>query len=287
MKTRSLPRLRRRSNDVNAAAVIRRLWDPRYRGWLLDAVALLSSLILFYLLGRISRTFVLQAEHDATAKLLIGIFFVALLLLQPWGPLLKRRPFHARHPGFGSSGNDLAGCWVVVIALAYLVMMLIVGGAASSMISETIFAGSSGGESIGVLGVLLGLAWSVFTVVLWVRFFFSPKKPTRIAFLNSPRADGLADLSIFLNVIFLQILWGNVMASSIFWEVVLNTPLGKPNSITAIAGRFIVIAVVALMVYFPARIFSLVEQKQRRWAWLTMVVANLPIILKALLSQGK
>lgn len=261
--------------------VIHAIMDPRRRGLILDIAVFVFSLILFHLLGRISRSFIDQAETDGTAKLLIGLFFVTLLLLQPWGPLLKRRPFHARHPGFGSGPENLAGCWIKVLVFCYLIMMMIVAGAASTMVTEVLLAG---GETIGVLGFFAGLACAVVNVVLFVRFFVPPKRPTRWAFLNSPFAEGIGDISIFLNVILLQIVWGAVMSSDLFWEIVIKTPLGPPNSATAIMGRFIMIAVVALMVYIPPRVFFLIEQKHRRIAWLTMTFANLPIILRALLA---
>ncbi|MEO6391236.1 MAG: hypothetical protein ABIP75_05235 [Pyrinomonadaceae bacterium] len=261
--------------------VIHAIMAPRRRGLMLDIAVFVFSLTLFHLLGRISRSFLDQAETDGTAKLLIGLFFVGLLLLQPWGPLLKRRSFHARHPGFGTGPENLAGCWIAVLVFCYLIMMMIVAGAASTMVTEVVL---SGGETIGVLGFFAGLACAIVNVGFFVRFFLPPKKLSRWAFLNSTRAEGIGDISIFLNVIMLQIVWGAVMSSAIFWEVVIKTPLGPPNSLTAILGRFIVIGGVALMVYIPPRVFFLIEQKHRRIAWLTMTIANLPIILRALFA---
>lgn len=266
------------------ATVIHAIRDPRRRGLMLDITVFIFSLFMFHLLGRISRSFIDLAETDSTSKLLIGLFFTALLLLQPWGPLLKRRPFHSRQPGFGSGPENLAGCWVAVLVFCYLIMMMIVAGAGSTMITEVLFDRGETGATIGVLGFFALLACAVLNVVLFVRFFVPPKRPARWVFSNSPRAESIGDVSIFLNVILLQIVWGAVMSSAIFWEVVIKTPLGPPNSATAILGRFIVIAVVALMIYIPPRVFFLIEQKHRRLAWLTMTVANLPIILRALLA---
>ena len=257
---------------------------PRRRGLMLDIAVFVFSSLLFLLLGRISRSFIEQAETDGTAKLLIGLFFIGLLLLQPWGPLLKRRRFHARHPGFGSGPENLAGCWIAVLVFFYLIMMMIVAGAGSTMNSEVVLARGETGATAGVIGFFAGLAIAAVNVVLFVRFFVPPKKPARWACWNSPRAEAVGDISIFLNVIVLQIVWGSVMSSELFWEIVIKTPLGEPNSATAIFGRFLVIAILALMVYIPPRVFFLIEQKHRRIAWLTMTFANLPIILRALLA---
>lgn len=270
---------------MNVRSVLRSLGDPRYQGWWADLLVFITTLVAFHLLGMLSREFVLRAEADSTAKLAIGLFFLAILLLQPWGPWLKRRGFHQRHPGFGQAKDSLAGCGVAFIAFFYLIAMIIVAGAGSTMVSEVLFTGNSGG-SVGVAAFLVGVVWAVGCAVAFVRFFLPPRKPAG-SFLASPRAEAIADLSIYLNLILLQLVWGAVMASKLFWDVVINTPLGKPNSASAIIGRFIMVAVVALMVYLPPRIFFLVEQRRRRLALVSMLVANLPIILKALLTPAK
>jgi hypothetical protein len=260
--------------------------DPRYQGLWADLAVFVASLVLFQLLGSLSREFILRAESDPRAKLAVGLFFLAVLLLQPWGPWLKRRPFHQRHPEPGQQKDSLAGCGVGLIAFCYLIALIIIAGAASTMISEVVLAAYPAGETIAPAAFLVGVAWAIGCAVVFVRFFLPPKKPG-LGFLGAARTEAWADLSIYLNLILLQIVWGAVMSSAIFWEVVIKTPLGRPNSWTAILGRFIVLAVVALMVYLPPRIFFLLEQRRRRWAVLTMLVANLPIILKALLATGK
>lgn len=262
------------------------LRDPRFRGTVADIAVFVCSVLAFFLLGKLVRQFVLLAEANNSAKLAVGCFFLAVVLLQPWGPGLKRRPFHARHPKFGSEKDSLAGCWVAAIAFFYLIAILLVAAAASSMITEVLLRDSSAAETVGVLGVLAGLAWAVACAVIFVRFFLPPKRPAKSS-TDLNRTAAAADLILLVNLIFMQIIWGSVMSSSIFWEVVIKTPLGKPNSFTAIIGRFIVLAVVALMVYLPGRIFFLVEQRRRWLAALTMVLANLPVILKALLTTAK
>jgi hypothetical protein len=67
----------------------------------------------------------------------------------------------------------------------------------------------------------------------------------------------------------------------------LSTPLGRPGSFTDILGRFIVIGTLALLVYFPGRIFYLVEDRRRKVAWVTMLLANLPILLRAVFSAPR
>jgi len=92
----------------------------------------------------------------------------------------------------------------------YLVMMLIISGAASILISEVIFEQGSVGADLGVLAVLAGFVWSIVSVIVIYRYFLRPKKKPRWKFLTTPKAEQLGDVCMFLNVICLQILWSSL-----------------------------------------------------------------------------
>ena len=114
-----------------------------------------------------------------------------------------------------------------------------------------------------------------------------PKKPPRWKFLTTHQAAVLGDICMFLNVISLQILWNNLTTAESFWQQTLSTPLGRPGSPTDVLGRFIVIGVLALLVYFPGRIFYLAEDRGRKIAWITILLANLPLLLRAVFSAPR
>ena len=59
-----------------------------------------------------------------------------------------------------------------------------------------------------------------------------------------------------------------------------RTPLGTAGSITDILGRLIATAAFAMVLYFPARIYYLAEDKHLALTWATMLLANLPLILR-------
>ncbi len=59
-----------------------------------------------------------------------------------------------------------------------------------------------------------------------------------------------------------------------------QTPLGRPGSFSDILGRLIVIAVCAILLYLPARIFYLAEDKHRALTAATILLANLPLIVR-------
>jgi hypothetical protein len=253
-----------------------KIFAPHNRGILLDLVVFLVNVLLMRVATILSLNLVHQAEENTLAKLSIGFFFAGLLFLQPLGPTLKRWSFHQR-THFNSSSS--AGCFLFWFMFVYLAAMLMISGAGAILINESLFEKGSTGADIGGLALLAGFVWSIVSVVVIYRYFRPPKKKPRWKFLTTSGAERLGDVSMFLNVICLQILWGSLTASTTFREATISTPLGRAGSFTDILGRLIVISALAALVYFPARIFYLVEDKHRRITWLTMLVANLPLIL--------
>jgi hypothetical protein len=260
---------------------LRDIFTQKNRGILLDVFTFLVSLTLMRILTVFSVHVAREAEEDVSAKIAVGLFFAGVFFLQPLGPMLKRRSFHQRHKSFdlGKTGN--AGCLLAWFMLFYLVMMMLTSAAASMLLSEAIFEKGPAAANVGVISFLCGFVLSVVSAVSIFRYFIKPRKEPRWKFLNTPQSALLGDVLMFLNVICLQVLWNSLTASSFFWELLTTTPLGKPGSVTDILGRLIVIGVLALLVYFPARIFYLVEDRRRKITLLTMLLANLPLILRA------
>ncbi len=258
------------------------VFAERNRGILLDIVAFLISLILMHILTTFTQRLVREAEQDVFAKLAIGLFFAGVFFLQPLGPIMKRWSFHQR---FKFNSSSASGCLLSWFMCVYLVMMLLLSGAATIILTEVFFERGSPASEIGPLVVLGGVVLSVVNAVFIYRYFVPPKKEPRWKFLTTPKAALLGDLLMFLNVICLQILWNSLTAARSFWEHLTTTPLGKPGSVTDILGRFIVIGSLALLVYFPARIFYLVEDKNRKITWLTMLLANMPLIVRAVIAS--
>jgi len=260
---------------------LQKLFKPENRGILLDLVVFFLNLTLMVVLTRLTRELVNDADTDNSAKALIGLYFAALFLLQPLGPVLKRWTFH-QHSKVDTT--SFVGCLLPVFMLFYLVMMLLIASTATIIMGD-LFE-DEGGE-VGTVLILLGFVWSIFNTVLISRYFLKPKKPPRWKFLSTPQAAMLGDVCMFLNMISLQVLWNNLTTAESFWQHTLSTPLGRPGSVTDILGRFIVIGVLAMLVYFPARIFYLIEDRNRKVAWLTMLLANLPLLLRAVFSAPR
>jgi hypothetical protein len=262
----------------------RSILEPRNRGILLDIVVFLINLVLMSIITKLSLNLVRQAEQDRLATIAIGLFFGGLFFLQPLGPILKRWSFHQR---FKFDTNSSAGCLLFWFMWFYIIMMLLLSGTATIILTGVLFDRGSPESEIGPVLILVGFALSIVNAVFIYRFFLTPKRKPRWRFLTTPQAAMLGDVLMFLNVICLQILWNSLTASKSFWEHLTSTPLGKPGSFTDILGRFIVIGFLALLVYFPARIFYLVEDKNRKITWLTMLLANMPLILRAVFAAPR
>jgi len=260
----------------------RRIFEPRNRGILLDIVVFCLNLILMGIVTRLSMNLVRKADEDASATIAIGLFFAGVFFLQPLGPILKRWSFHQTCK-FDTASP--AGCLLFWFMFFYIVMMLLLSGTATIILSGVIFERGSPASDIGEVFILGGFVVSVVNAVFIYRFFLQPKKKPRWEFLTTPQAALLGDGFMFLNVICLQILWNCLTSAQSFWEVLISTPLGKQGSFTEILGRFIVIGTLALLVYFPARIFYLVEDGRRKITWFTMLLANLPLIVRAVFAS--
>jgi hypothetical protein len=258
---------------------LKAILEPRNRGILLDIVVFIISLVLMHVLTVQSLNLVREAEENNLAKLIVGLFFAGLFFLQPLGPILKRWSFHER---FKFETNSTAGCLLIGLMWFYVILMILLSGTATIILTEVIFERGSPAAQFGALFVVGGAVLSVVNAVVIYRYFLKPKKKPKWKFLTTRRSALLGDVLMFLNVICLQILWSGVSASASFWDVLDSTPLGgETGTVTEILGRFIAIGVLALLVYFPARIFYLAEDRNRKVTWLTMFLANLPLILRA------
>ena len=61
-------------------------------------------------------------------------------------------------------------------------------------------------------------------------------------------------------------------------------PFERAGSVAEVTGRLAILIFVALLAYFPPRIFYLAEDIHKRWIWLTILLANSPIIIRLLLG---
>jgi hypothetical protein len=59
-------------------------------------------------------------------------------------------------------------------------------------------------------------------------------------------------------------------------------PLGPPETVLEFGGRLFFLSFIVMLIYFPPRMFYLAEDIDKPRTWLTMLLANSPVILRVL-----
>lgn len=257
----------------------KKIFEHRNRGILLDVVVFIVNLILIRLLARLSTNLVKEAETNVSAEIAVGLFFAGLLFLQSLVPILKRWSFHQRDKSFDTDKpqNKLAGAFLYIYQFFYFAILVIVAMAAVSLLLDAAGIHLSDGMGLFALGAL---ALAAVDTKIMLNYFRPPMKEPHWKFLITPRAEMLGDICLFLNVICFQIVWCVYTESAQFWEQFYSvTHIKSGNSLTAVMERLWIFTVIALLIYFPPRIFYLVIDQHRKTTWLTMLLANLPVVL--------
>lgn len=248
---------------------------PENRGILLDVVVFVMNLLAMAILTRLLISLMRQAATDLVAQLSIIAFCLGLAFLQPIGALLKRRRAHERKPDLGS---PRPGC--LFHPAFYFLSKLLFLIAASSLMIEYLFSNLQT-DTTNYFGLPPWLFTFLFLAVpalailntLAVYFYFrKPKHAPVFEWLQSPQAESLADVCLFLNMIGYQMFWGLVLRD-------------LTRDYSSLAGRFSTFAFTALLIYFPPRLLYLAEDGNRSITWLTMLLANVPIILRIIFSS--
>lgn len=245
---------------------------------LLDVTVFLFQLILIRLLTTLSLGFVSQAEDDAFAKTTISLFLIALFVLQPLGPILKRWSFHQHFKSFTNDQSGLTSFLLSVYKFFYIAAMWIMIYLAYLYFSDAFPNFHS--ERNEKLVVAAAFLLPMLSGLVIFTYFRKPKKPPRWKFLMTPQAEALGDLCMFLNVICFQMLFSVYVSSPHFWNVLHKiTRQSSGELVPSLSGRLYIAGIAALLAYFPPRIFYLVIDQRRKITWLMMLLANLPLIL--------
>ena len=258
------------------------LFSSRNRGLLLDITVFVFQLLLIRILTNLSLEFVHRADGSPLAKAAISFFLLALFLLQPLGPILKRWSFHQHFPAFEKEQSSIASLLLSFYRFFYLIAMWILIYIAFRYFVEAF--PDSNSERLEKVVVALALGLPVVSGIAIFRYFRKPKKEPRLKFLMTPQAEVLGDVCMFLNVICFQMLFSVYVSSAPFSNALHKiTRLASPGSIDGLSGRLYLAVIAALLIYFPPRIFYLVIDQHRKITWLMMLLANLPFILSLVL----
>ena len=253
------------------------LFAKANRGLLLDLVVFLANIFLMRLLTlQFIELFGRVSDETPAAQFSLGLVFAAMWLLPAAGAVLKRWHFHQRRnaPTLDSQ-STLAGC--LFNPLFYFCLNLVISSAVMTSLGSFLF-GRRGLETPWVMVPMVFAIMILTTLQTWLiyRYFSPPKQPPKSRFLRSPRSEALGDVCLFLNMILFQV----------FWNLLTFADLGHPSGVGEFLGRLFLLSFIALLIYFPPRMFYLAEDINRPRTWVTMLLANSPVIVRVLVGTG-
>ena len=243
------------------------------RGLLMDIVVFIFNLFLIRLLAGYFLDVVKQAaDGDELAGFVMFLFCVSLFVFPPVGATLKRWHFHERLKGKKPNDSALSGC--LFNPLFYFCLTALIFSTINAFILQYLFGKGEPGGAIFVSSILIGLALMITHTGLVYRYFIPPKHPPASPFLRAPQSEYIGDILLFLNMLFFQIVWNLLSFNS----------LPRPSGPIDVLARIFFLCFIALLLYFPPRMFYLAEDISKRRTWLTILLANSPIIFRVVIG---
>jgi hypothetical protein len=242
------------------------------RGIFFDLLIFLVNVFLMRLLTARFVALVGRTDNDPEAAFVIALFCLGVFVLPPIGAILKRYRFHQRLNGKAIEGKNFKlGC--LFNPIFYFCLNVVIVAALNAFILQVIYQKREPGEAVFVSILLGGLILNIVQTYIVYHFFTPPKREPKWEFLKDPRAEVFGDLCIFLNMLLFQVVYNALIGSLGF---------GPLSGIEDFFGRVFFLCFTALLIYFPPRMLFLAEDIQKPAAWLTILLANSPVIVRVL-----
>ena len=255
--------------------MVRAMTAPPNRGIVLDIAVFVLNVVL---MRRLAAEFIQLGQRasagERSAKVALAGFFVGMLVLPAAGAVLKRWHFHRQRGARVREAEDAAyGC--LLHPVFYLCVSLTIGMAAAALVAEQVFGEDVGNRGEIFVPLILGvLVLAIVQTFLVYRYFSPPRQPPRGAFLRGRASAVAGDVCIFLNMALFQVLW----------NVALSPPFERPDGVGDLAGRLFFLWFLAILVYFPPRIFYLGDDLRRPAGRLSILLATSSALLRDLLG---
>jgi len=247
------------------------------RGLLLDIVVFVLNIVLMrWLTGYFLQLVQLANGDERLAQFMLSGMCLSMWILPAAGAVMKRWHFHQRLKEDGKKVDweeGAAGCLfnpIFYFCLNLVLMSAIVTGVGQFLFGRRLL---ETGE-IFIPLIFFGLFCTIVQTVLIYRYFSAPQKPPRSEFLRHPESELLGDICIFVNMILFQIIWNTLTFAG----------LGRPSGPLEFFGRLFFLCFLAMLIYFPPRMFYLVEDINRGRTWAMMFLANSPVIIRVLIG---
>jgi len=247
------------------------------RGLLLDIVVFVLNIVLMrWLTGYFLQLVQLANSEERLAQFTLSGLCLSMWILPAAGAVMKRWHFHQRLKEEGKKvdwDEGAAGCLfnpIFYFCLNLVLMSAIVAGPGEFLFGRRLLNNGA----IFVPLIFFGLFCTIAQTYLIYRYFSAPKNPPRSEFLRHRESELLGDICIFVNMILFQIIWNTLTFAG----------LGRPSGPLEFFGRLFFLCFLAMLIYFPPRMFYLVEDINRGRTWAMMLLANSPVIIKVLIG---
>lgn len=246
------------------------------RGLLLDLVVFSVNIAgMALLMGFFEGVLRRATADDPGAILFLFGCSVALFVLAPIGATLKRWHYHQRREGRGSNVTDhLGGC--LFNPIFYFCLAAVIFAAVNAFILQQVYGRREPNGAVFVTSIFVGIGLIITHTVLVYRYFSPPRHPPTSAFLRSNTAAILGDVCLFANMLLFQVIWNAFSFIGV----------GRPSGVAEVVGRLGLLVFLALLLYFPPRMFYLAEDIRRPRTWLMILLANSPVITRLLLGSA-
>jgi len=256
------------------------LFTESNRGLLLDLVVFVLNLFLMRLLTELFiELFQSVSAGEPLPKLILSLACVCMWLLPAAGSILKRWPLHQRTSAKRKENlldSKFGGC--LFNPIFYFSFNLVLISAILTGLGDLFFGKALlNNGALFIPLVIGGLILTIVQTVLIYQYFSPPRKPPRWKFLLTPQSEFIGDICLFLNMLLFQVAW----------NLLTFADLGRPSGPLEFGGRLFFLCFIALLVYFPPRMFFLAEDFNRRSTWLTMLLANTPVIFRILIGTSE
>lgn len=243
------------------------------RGLLLDIVVLVLNLGAMAVLSRVFLRLVREAAaEDQGAQWTLFGCAALLMVLAPLGATLKRWHFWQ---GRNAEGEELDGC--LFSPVFYFCLTALIFATVDAFLLQTIYGNREPNGDVFVLSVFGGIALMLMHTWLVYRYFSRPESPPRWTFLRTRASAVIGDLCLFANMLLFQLAW-NLLGA-------IGMP--RPTGPVDVLFRVLVLLFLALLLYFPPRMFYLADDIGKRRTWLMIAIANAPIILRLVVGSER
>jgi hypothetical protein len=213
------------------------LLRPHNRGLLLDIVVFAFNVLLVRLLMVRFVAMLRSAEDgDVISRWVLFLFILGIFFLPPIGATLKRWQYYVRRDDKTSlMDNDLVGC--LFGPIPYFIVSVLIFVVIETFILQYFYGDSGDDRTPMLVGTVLNLPVSAINTWLVFRFFSKPKKEPMIAFFKTPLASLIGDVSIFVNMLFYQLIWN-----------LLSGWFPRPADATEFFARGILLLILSLLI---------------------------------------